>query len=72
MITHVDCHRNPNSDGYDMPNPTYRMTAPDVETLAPRCPRLTSLSLTLKRSLGDRTETRCYEAIGMLLLKLSV
>jgi hypothetical protein len=57
---------NPFADGYDMPGPPLRITAMVMEMLAVKCPRLAILTLTLRRSIGDRTETRCYEALGTL------
>ncbi|KAF2468411.1 uncharacterized protein BDR25DRAFT_305060 [Lindgomyces ingoldianus] len=56
----------PFEDGYDTPGPPLRITAPFVELLASKAPNLTSLHLTLKRSMGDTAETRCYEALGTL------
>ncbi|KAJ4296353.1 hypothetical protein N0V90_006398 [Kalmusia sp. IMI 367209] len=53
----------PYADLYIMPKPM-RITAKDIGVLAAGCPRLTRMLLLLKRSMGDQTETRCYEAIG--------
>ena len=58
----------PFADGYDMPGPPLRLTANAIEILARECPNLAGLRLILPRSMGDRTETRCYEALGMFLL----
>lgn len=67
---------HPFTDSYHMSGPPLRITAPIVELLASKLPNLTSLNLTLKRSMGDRTETCCYEALGTLKklrdLKLSL
>ena len=57
---------NPWADGYDMPGPPLRITTPVMQLLASSAPNLTSVALTLKRSMGDRTETQCYEALGTL------
>lgn len=57
---------HPFADGYDMPGPPLRITAPVMEMLAAKCQRLAILNLTLRRSAGDRTESRCYEALGTL------
>lgn len=46
--------------------PLLRLTGPVIELLASKAPNLTTITLTLKRSMGDRTETRCYEALGTL------
>ena len=63
---------NPYAHGYDMPSPPYRVSTADFELLASNCPRLRSLSLTLKRTMGDRTETRFYEAISTHLIHFSL
>ncbi|KAF2656479.1 hypothetical protein K491DRAFT_379976 [Lophiostoma macrostomum CBS 122681] len=56
----------PYTDAYDMPSSTFRITTLIMELLGSTAPKLASLNLTLKRSMGDRTETRCYEALGNL------
>jgi hypothetical protein len=44
----------------------WRITAPHIDMIASRCPNIVSMTLVLQRSMGDRIETQCYEALGSL------
>ncbi|KAJ4353182.1 uncharacterized protein N0V89_004908 [Didymosphaeria variabile] len=55
------CDRN-------LPRWGYSISANDLSILASACLQLTEFSLIMQRSMGDRTEIECYEAIGMYAL----
>ena len=57
---------DPSHDHYDAAGPLLRFTPAMIELLASCAPRLKQLSLTMKRTMGDRNEVRCYEALGAL------
>ncbi|CAI6339190.1 unnamed protein product [Periconia digitata] len=57
---------HPYSNGYNTTGPPLRLTPAMLTSLASQSPHLTTLTLTLKRSMGDRTETACYEALSTL------
>ena len=56
----------PYEDHYNMAGPPLRIQESQVRTIAVHCSQLSDLNIRIKRTRGDKTETRCYEALGAL------
>ena len=56
----------PYEDYYDMAGPPLELTSDDVIMLADKCNTLRDLRISIRRSMGNRKETKCYEALGRI------
>ena len=59
---------------YDMAGPPLLIAAADISMIGSSCPHLSNLDITIRRSMSNRSETKCYEALGTIrtLKKLHV
>ncbi|KAF2100240.1 hypothetical protein NA57DRAFT_54336 [Rhizodiscina lignyota] len=56
----------PYEDGYGMAGPPLRFNEDDFGAIANTCHILREIKITIRRSMGNRQETECYEALGKI------
>jgi hypothetical protein len=56
----------PYEDYYDMAGPPFQIDAYQIQRVGNYCRQLSDLSIRIKRTKGDASETKCYEALGTI------